>query len=133
MIGDYRLFRQVNGFGAFAHIYVEVLNWDGQGDQILASSEIKIQAPIDLEWLAGAIKGCAEALNAIKLKGINIEHQCVYITQMLTTDIDTTANATYAAAFLATIKAWDMLDEFKPVSPNDWKVLFNNRRKDESL
>jgi len=125
--GDYKLFRQGGGRTAFAHVYVELITWEGEGDQVVTvldhTTQLTTLIEQDLQWIEAALEGCWNSLQALQIEGIQIKGYQVQVTRLLTNLVDTTSDTIKAAAFLATATAFDVQNQFQLIFENGWKVL----------
>jgi hypothetical protein len=122
--GEYRLARQGGGRGAFAHVSVEVVAWDGQGSQVITAVDPDDQLPRHFpEWFDAAREGCQAGLSALRDEGIETHSYQVRVRQLIYTIVDTTPEAVRAAAFLATAAAFNAQERFRLVFQDGWRVV----------
>lgn len=130
MLGEYRLARQGGGRGAFAHVYVEVVPWDGQGSQVITAVDHNDRTALpeqDPEWFEAAMEGCQKSLNALRIEGIESNTYQVQIIRIIYTIADTNPDAIRAASFLATAAAFGAQARFRLAFQNGWKVISNEQ------
>ena len=128
MLGDYRLFRQGGGRGAFAHVYVRVSTGDKIGNRFIVdldpgdpSTTTPQQDPGLFE---AALDGCRKGLEALGSKGIETSAYQVAIKKLLINIVDTQPDAVCVSAILATVGAFGLKEQFRPAfSDNEWKAV----------
>lgn len=127
MQGDYRLFRQGGGRGAFAHVYVLVTAQNQIDDRIVVAVNATDTATTtperDPDWFAAAIQGCRDASRALQAQGTTTETYQIQITRLLSNLVDTCPDAVRAAAFMATVEAFGKEDDFRLVFQGEWSVI----------
>lgn len=127
MEGNYRLFRQGGGRGAFAHVYVRIVSRDEIGSQVIVAVDpYKPSTALpgqDAEGFTAAIKGCLIGLQALQEIGIETKNYQVQIIQLITNLVDTSPDAIQASAFLAIAQAFGVLDKFEVIFQEKWKVI----------
>ena len=128
MKGEYRLFRQDGGRGAFAHVYVEAVPWDGQGEQI--TIDLHQAAPGSAtpekypDFFEAAVNGCSRCVQHLKDEGHEPERHRIVIGALLINLADTRADAVLAAAFLATANALGIGQRFQlTFQDGKWDVI----------
>jgi hypothetical protein len=128
MKGEYRLFRQGGGRGAFAHVRVEVVPWNGQGDQIVV--DLHRAAPGSAtpekypDFFEAAANGCRQCMQRLKDEGHETERHRIVIDALFINLADTRSDAVLAAAFLATASAFGLGQRFQLTFQGDgWRVI----------
>jgi hypothetical protein len=106
----YRLFRQVAGRGSFAEVELEVL-----ADQPLEA--VAATRDVDEAWIDTAKEGAIEGLALLAVTGK------VVVTDLVTTYVDTTADAVRAAAAMAVARSLGRGSELRLEHHGVWRVL----------
>lgn len=122
MVGAFRLFKQSAGLGYFADVGVDVVSTSSEGEPDV-TLEMSNQAYVPTEWIAAAEQGCRDALAVLKtrmlLAGKSFQ---VRITRLVFTWVDTTADAVYAASYLAVATAAGVQSKFELYRDTQWRV-----------
>src|SRR4051812_45002768 len=105
MNGEYRLFRQGGGRAAFAHVHVEVTEWDGRSDRVTIGVDPAdpgtAQPGKDAEFFEAAKRGCTDCLRDLEGDAPDATGWQVVLRRTLINLVDTRPDAMAAAAFLA--------------------------------
>lgn len=118
--GNFRLFRQADGRGAFAHVHVEIAPKGPDGALVSVVSGFDPALPHEL--LEAAIAGSREAIEQLAERGLVAEDDSVRITAVQESIVDTKPGAVRAAAFLAVVHAFDVQDDYQLDYSGDWIV-----------
>lgn len=121
MMGAFRFFRQLAGRGYFAEVQVEVTPTSAVGAGV--AFDMSDQPSLPAEWLAAAERGCRDAVAALGLLtpplGTGFQ---VRITRLVSTWVDTTEDAVYAASYLAVVTAAGVRSRFELYHDVQWRV-----------
>jgi hypothetical protein len=125
MNGEYRLFRQGGGRAAFAHVRVEVTEWDGRSARVTIGVDpadpATAQPEKDAELFEAAKRGCTDGLRALEGDATGWQ---VVLRRILINLVDTRPDAVAAAAFLAVASALSAEQRFRLAFQNDeWQVV----------
>lgn len=127
MQGNYKLFRQGGGRGAFAHVFVKIVHWESHSHQIVVcidpNDSSSIQPDQEPVWFAAVIKGCSVGLQALEAADSVKDSYQVQVMCVRVNLVDTRSDALTAAAFLATVSAFQEQDRFQLIFQNGWHVV----------
>ena len=85
------------------------------------------QPPLPSEWLAAADRGCRDALGALNSLAPPVGTGFhVRFTRLVFTWVDTTADAVYAASYLAVVTAAGARSRFELYRDTEWLVRTSN-------
>jgi len=131
MKGEYRLFRQGGGRGAFAHVLVELLARDGLDEQVAVDvdpTDAESARPTDEKELFDVAKlACQECMCEVANLGYDTKPWRVVVRKLLMSVADTRQDAVFAAAFLATAKAFGAEGHFHLTFQNKWRVASTSK------
>lgn len=129
MVGAFRFFKQTAGQGYFAEVGVELAPAvpavvEGEPE---VTPEVTFdtdhQSSLPAEWLAAAERGCRDALAALgSVTPLAGQRFNVRIMRLVYTWVDTTADAVYAASYLAVVSAAGMQSRFELYRDTKWRV-----------
>lgn len=123
-IGVYRLFKQGGGRTAFAQVHTKLRSRGGEDEVaiLIDPSDSDSATPEqDAEWFEAAVAGSRHALSLLSRRGIDTDQQ-VIITRLLTNLVDTTPDAIWTAAAMATAEALEAEDALQIVFRDHWTV-----------
>lgn len=125
MKGEYKLLRQGGGRTAFAHVHVELMEWDERGERVTIDVDPTDYATAlpeeSAELFNAAKKGCSEFLHHVE--GDDAKRWRIVIRKILINIVDTRPDAVAAAAFLAAANALGAGQRFQLVFQNEWRVV----------
>jgi hypothetical protein len=125
--GEYRLFRQAAGRGAFAHVKVDVIGDADTGvpAQVVWAADpgdsTSAQPAHDSAEVAAALAGAAEAVEALRAVGVDTTGYRVEVTWLGINLVDTEPSAVRAAACAATADAFGVGDRFEVGYDDGWR------------
>jgi hypothetical protein len=121
--GEYRLSRIGGGRLGFAHVFVHVTRWDHPTTQVVIDNAAKTAIfDYEPEWAHAALQGCYDAVQSLLTDEHALETYHIQITALRYITVDTVADAVRAAAFLATVMAFDKQDAFYLSFQDGWKI-----------
>lgn len=122
MVGAFRLLKQVAGRCYFAAVEVTIVPSTSAVVPEVAF-ETNDQNRLPAEWLAAADRGGRDAIAALKLLTPPVGTDFhVQFTRLVFTWVDTTADAVYAASYLAVATAAGAQSRFELYHDTEWLV-----------
>lgn len=122
MVGAFRFFKQSAGRGYFADVEVEIAPAMSEVVPDVAF-DMNHQSSLPAEWLVAAERGCRDGLAALNSVTPPVGKQFnVRITRLVFTWVDTTADAVYAASYLAVVTAAGVQSRFELYRDTEWRV-----------
>jgi hypothetical protein len=125
-IGEYRLFRQAAGRGAFAHVTVDVIRGADPGGPAQVGwaadpgDPTSAQPEHDGTEIGAALAGATDAVQALCALGIDTAGCRVDVTWLGISLVDTEPSAVRAAACAATADAFGAGDRFEVGYDGGW-------------
>jgi hypothetical protein len=123
MDGEFKLWRQIHGKGAFAHVRVSVVTSADDREVSIADSVESFP-----DWKRAAQDACTGCLRILRAHGAANSTTRVIVTSLITTDVDTTPDAVEAAAVLAVANALGLHGEFVLQYEKRWHVEWSSKQ-----
>lgn len=121
--GEYKLVRQIQGRGAFAHVSVLV------DPAVASAADVSVADSMDSfpDWINAATGACTRILEVLRTQGIADRTTRIVVTDLVGTYVDTSADAIEAASVLAVANAFGLLDEMVLQYDQRWHVDWSSK------